>query len=128
MKNGCLNKNSRVLAFIGDSVWELKIREYFVLNTNKNVNDLQSMTMKFASAEAHLRFITYLMSHDLLSEAEIGIYKKGRNTKVNERRKNFNSETYHSSTGFEALIGSLYLAKKFARIEAILKIIIREFS
>ncbi|MDR1782342.1 MAG: Mini-ribonuclease 3 [Bacilli bacterium] len=121
-------RNGKVLAFIGDSVWELKIREYFVLNSKLKVNDLQSMTSKFASAKAHLTFIKYLLANNLLNEEEINIYKKGRNTKVNEKRKNFNSEAYHASTGFEALIGYLYLSDNKARIDTLMDMIIKEFN
>lgn len=122
-----MSHSSLVLAFMGDSVFELKIREYF-LNTNLvKVNDLTKQCAKFASASGHYEIVNYLLANDLLSEEEIRVYKRARNTKVNTRRKNFNSKTYHASTGFEALIGHLYLEKQEARIDELIKIIIKEF-
>lgn len=118
--------NSLVLAFIGDSVLELKIREYFVGQGLTKVKDLQQQTSQYASAKGHYQIMEYLLAYDKLSDEEIKVFKQGRNTKVNQKRKNFNSEYYHASTGFEALIGHLYYQKQDARIDEIIKIIVNE--
>ena len=120
--------SSLVLAFIGDSVFELKIREYFLYKGVAKVNELQTKTSKYASAKGHKKIVDYLISNDLLSDEELMIYKRGRNAKVNQRRKNFDSENYHASTGFEAMIGSLHLSKQEERIGEIVKIITSEFD
>jgi ribonuclease III family protein len=118
--------NNLVLAFIGDSVFELKIREYFVEQGLSNVKDLQKQTSQYASAKGHYQIMEYLLNHDKLSAEELKVYKKGRNAKVNQRRKNFNSTYYHASTGFEALIGYLYYERQTARIDELIKIIVNE--
>ena len=123
-----MKHSSLVLAFIGDSVFELKIREHFLSRGIAKVNDLQTKTSKYASAKGHKMIVDYLLANDLLSKEEIVIYKRGRNAKVNQKRKNFNSENYHASTGFEALIGELYLSKQEERIIELIKIITTEFA
>ena len=122
------NQRSLVLAFLGDSVLELKIREYYVKSGLAKVKELQNKTSNLASANAHHQIMTFLMTNKLLSEEEEKVYKKGRNTKVNQRRKNFDSENYHASTGFEALIGHLYLNGKNKRIDELVAVIIKEFE
>ncbi|MDR3214800.1 MAG: Mini-ribonuclease 3 [Bacilli bacterium] len=121
-------KSSLVLAFIGDSVWELKIRMYFINLKPYKVNELQSITSRYASAKMHYKFINFLIDNNELNEGEISIYKRGRNAKVNTRRKNFDSTTYHASTGFEALIGYLYLNNQEQRIDELVNIIIKEYE
>ncbi len=122
-----MNHSSLVLAFMGDSVFELKIREYFIKTDLVKVNDLTKQCAKFASASGHFQIVNYLLDNDLLTEEEIRIYKRARNTKVNTRRKNFDSKTYHASTGFEALIGYLYLDERYDRIDILINLIIDEF-
>ena len=122
------NHRSLVLAFLGDSVLELKIREYYVRSGLMKVKDLQNMTSQLASASAHHQIMDYLLENDLLSSEELKVYKKGRNAKVNQRRKNFDSENYHASTGFEALIGYLYLNNKDRRIDELVKLVIEKFE
>lgn len=123
-----MNHSNLVLAFMGDSVFELKIREHFIKTNLVKVNDLTKQCSKFASANGHFQIVNYLLNHDLLSEEEIRIYKRARNTKVNTRRKNFDSKTYHASTGFEALIGYLYLNQQHERLDYLIKLVIDEFS
>lgn len=122
-----MKHSALVLAFIGDSVFELKIREYFINTDLVKVNDLNKACTKFASASGHYLIMQYLLENNILHEEEIKIYKKARNAKVNTRRKNFDSKSYHASTGFEALIGYLYLNKENDRIDELIMIIINEF-
>ncbi|MGL4382392.1 MAG: Mini-ribonuclease 3 [Bacilli bacterium] len=121
-----MNHSNLVLAFIGDSVFELKIREYFINSNLCKVDQLTKQCARYASAKGHFIIMQYLLDNECLLEEEVIIYKKGRNAKVNQRRKNFNSEHYHASTGFEALIGYLYLTKQDQRIDRIIEIIIEE--
>lgn len=121
-------KSPLVLAFIGDAVLELKVRLYYAQTQLSSVNQLQSATSKLASAQAHYVIMQYLLENELLTEEEISIFKKGRNTKVNPRRKNFNSRNYHYSTGFEAMIGYLYYENKEERIDELVKIIIERID
>lgn len=123
-----MNHSSLVLAFIGDSVFELKIREYFINTKLVKVNDLQKASSKYASAKGHSEIMKYLLENNILNKEELTIYKRGRNAKVNTRRKNFNSKNYHASTGFEALIGHLYLNEQHSRIDEIIQLILERFE
>lgn len=121
-----MNYSSLELAFLGDSVFELKIRQYFLESGMRKVKNLQNACSKYASAKGHHQIISYLLENELLTEEEVGIYKTGRNSKVNQKRKNFNSEFYHASTGFEALIGYLYVLDQDDRINELINIIVNE--
>lgn len=123
-----MEHSSLVLAFIGDSVFEMKIRDYFIKTNLVKVNDLQKKCSSFASAQAHFDIMEYLLNNDLLNDEEITVYKRGRNTKVNQRRKNFNSKNYHASTGFEALIGHLHVMNNEKRIDELIKLVIERFE
>lgn len=123
-----MNYSSLVLAFIGDSVFELKIREYFLQQNILKVNDLQSKCSNFASAKGHMEIVGYLLDNDLLTHEELIVFKRGRNAKVNQRRKNFDSKAYHASTGFEALIGYLHLNGDESRIDEIISLIMDKFD
>jgi ribonuclease-3 family protein len=123
-----MNYPSLTLAFIGDAYFELLIREHFIKKGVTKVNILQNKTSKYASAIKHKEIMDFLLENNLLSEEEIIVYKRGRNAKVNQKRKNFNPENYHASTGFEAVIGFLYMNKEYQRIIDIISIILERFE
>lgn len=118
-----LGYNGLALAYIGDSYYELKIREYLLEKGYSIVNDLHKMAIKFTSGEAQARFMDYFISNNILSDEEISVFKKGRNSNSNGKRKNISLATYMKATGFEALIGYLYIENKFDRLNEILNII-----
>ncbi|MEG0283681.1 MAG: ribonuclease III domain-containing protein [Erysipelotrichales bacterium] len=120
--------SSLVLAFIGDSVFELKIREYFINSGLAKVKDLQQKCSSFASAQAHFNIMEYILEEDIFNEEELNVYKRGRNAKVNQRRKNFNPKFYHASTGFESVIGHLYVTKQEDRIDELILLILERFK
>ena len=66
----------------------------------------------------------HLLNENLLSDEEINYYKRGRNSHVNSNRKNIDIKTYLDATGFEALIGYLYLDNQIERLEEIINIVI----
>ena len=101
------------LAYIGDCVYELIIRTNLVTRGNAPVNKLN----KKASNQA--RIIESIM--DMLSEDEEAAYKRGRNAHSCTKAKNASTSDYRKATGFEALIGYLYLQKKFDRIMELVK-------
>lgn len=108
--------NSMVLAYLGDSVIELMAREYLIKESGlKKVNELYQKATHFVSSKAHADFIHYCLDNQFLTEKEISIYKRGRNTK---NHKNETAE-HRCSTGFEALIGYLYLENDHDRIKDI---------
>ena len=112
------------LAFIGDCVYEMLVRETLVLNANRPVNDLHKESVKFVSAKAQT--IAFDKIKDCLTEQETAIYKRGRNAKVGHNPKSASQGEYHIATGIEALFGYLYLTEETDRIKELFKIIISE--
>lgn len=112
--------NSTMLAFVGDSFYDLKIRERLVrLGINKP-SRLQQLAVKYVSANGQASALKSLIEEGFLNEAELTIVKKGRNTKSKTIPKNVDILTYTQSTAFEALIGYLYLTEQFERVEQII--------
>ena len=103
-----------VLAYIGDGVFELIIRTIMVRQENCPVQKLHKRTSTLVKAENQAMMMDRLMPH--LPEEEEGIYRRGRNAKSYTKAKNASTGVYRKATGFEALIGYLYLQKKTERI------------
>lgn len=118
--------NSLVLAYLGDSVYELLIREYFIKQNISKVNTLQNKVTKYVSAKGQAKIINYLIDNEYLNEDELIEVKRGRNAKVYSHPKNTDIVTYKWSTAFECLFGYLYLKKDKTRIDELMKIIIGE--
>ena len=112
------------LAFIGDCVYEMLVRETLVLNANRPVNDLHKESVKYVSAKAQT--LAYDKIKDCLTEQETTIYKRGRNAKVGHNPKSASQGEYHIATGIEALFGYLYLTEQIQRIKELFQIIINE--
>lgn len=115
---------SLVLAYLGDAVYELYIREHLINMNIQNVNDLQKESIKYVSAKAQSQLLAYLIDNQVLTEDEIDIVKKGRNAHSHSS-KTTDIVTYKRSTGFESLIGYLYLNDK-KRLEEIMGVIVSE--
>lgn len=111
------------LAYLGDSVYEVKIRELLINSKIYKVNDIQTVATSFVSAKNQCKYINYFIDNNLLSEEELDYVKRGRNAKVYSHPKNTDIVTYKWATGFESLFGYLYLSKNEKRIEELLKII-----
>ena len=110
--------NPLVLAYLGDSVLELLVRDYLVKESElKKVNELCQEATHFVSSLSHEKFILHLLETDFLTEEEVGIFKRGRNTKTSKR----DTKEHRYSTGFECLIGHLYLNECKDRIQKICK-------
>lgn len=115
--------NPLVLAFIGDAVYEVFIRTHLVdLNRETCVNKLHRKTVEFVKAHSQCEIMNNIM--DQLCEEEIAIFKRGRNTKSNTVPKSASVQDYRMATGFEALIGFLYLTGRHERLNEIFKIIL----
>ena len=113
-----------VLAFLGDAVYELIIRSMLVNKANKPVNKLNKESSSLANAKTQARFAQILSEH--LSEEELRIYKRGRNTTSHSVPKNASISDYRQATGFEALLGYLYLQDKLDRIMELVDICLKE--
>ena len=112
------------LAFIGDCVYEMLVRESLVLNANRPVNDLHRESVKYVSAKAQT--LAYYKIKDMLTEQEIAVYKRGRNAKVGHNPKSASQGEYHIATGVEALFGYLYLTEQIERIKELFNIITKD--
>lgn len=109
----------QTLAFIGDSVYNVYIRTYLASVSNVQTGKLHVKSIKYVRARGQAKTVDKLM--DSLSEEEINIYKRGRNTNIHTVSKNVDVVEYKKSTGFEALIGYLYITKNTKRLEEIVK-------
>ena len=107
------------LAYIGDCVYELIIRTNLVYQANAPVNKLNQKASKMAKAQTQALMIDGIM--DKLTSEEEAAYRRGRNAHSYTKAKNATTGEYRKATGFEALIGYLYLQKKFDRIMEIVK-------
>lgn len=109
------------LAFIGDTVFDLLVREDLICTANRPANDLHNLAVRKVKASAQAEFIEKLLPE--LTEKEVAVFKRGRNAKVGHLPKNASQSDYHAATGFEALIGYLYLSDEIERITELFKII-----
>lgn len=116
--------NPIVLAYLGDSVYEVKIRKYLIEKNIGKVNDLQNESKKYVSAVNQAKFLEILTEKNMFSDEEIDIIKRARNTKVNSHPKHTDILTYKHATALEALIGYLYMQNNYDRIAEILKYIL----
>ena len=114
------------LAYLGDAVYEVYIREYLINKGIAKVDELQKVAIKYVSAKSQCRIMNYLRNKKILSEEEEEVFKRGRNYKRESHPKNTDIITYKVSSGFEAVIGYLYLEKKLERLGEIMKIILEE--
>ncbi|TDW16725.1 ribonuclease-3 family protein [Breznakia blatticola] len=118
--------NGTTLAYIGDALYSLQIREYLVEKGLQRPNDLQKESVKYVSAVAQAKFLQAMLEQGLLTTEEQAIVKRGRNTNIHSRAKNADMITYRFSTGFEALWGYLYLSKQRERIDELLKFVLAQ--
>ncbi|MBR6358200.1 MAG: ribonuclease III [Lachnospiraceae bacterium] len=102
------------LAYIGDCVYELTIRTNLLNEGPASVDKLNRRASSLAKAATQARMAENL--RDIMTEEEEAVFKRGRNAKVNSPAKNATISDYHKATGFEALIGWLYLNKDYARL------------
>ena len=108
--------NGLSLAYIGDAYFEIMVRQFLLEKGITKVNELHKEAIKYTSGEAQAKFIDLFLENNILTENEIEIYKKGRNS-ATSHRKNLSSAEYQKATGFEALIGYLYESKDEKRID-----------
>ena len=104
--------NVITLAYLGDSVYEIYIRESLLKKGLVYVDDMQKEAVNYVSAKAQSKVLDDMIDNNFLSEEELDIVKRGRNYKRNSHPKNTDIITYKKSSGFEALIGYLYLKDK----------------
>lgn len=122
--NKYLELNPLALAYLGDSVYEVYIRKNLIDKGYVKVNDLSKEAIKYVSAKSQTDLLNKLIDKNFLTEDELEIVRRGRNAKSHKAPKNTDIVTYKYATGFECLIGYLYLQKNNDRINKIIKEII----
>ena len=105
------------LAYIGDSIYDLIIKSLIINQGNKQVNKLHKETSELVQAATQSLMMRTLQEQ--LSDEERAVYKRGRNAKSISPAKNQSITDYRRATGFEALLGYLYLKKEWKRMIAI---------
>jgi ribonuclease-3 family protein len=108
------------LAYIGDCIYDLVIKSLVINEGNKQVNKLHQETSKLVQASAQSLMMRTMQEH--LTEEEHAVYKRGRNAKSVSPAKNQSITDYRRATGFEALLGYLYLKKDYKRLLDLVKI------
>ena len=106
------------LAYLGDAVYEMVIRTICVKRTNMQTQKLHRKVTGYVSAKAQAKMMDALIGE--LTEEEESIYRRGRNSKPYTKAKNASMEEYLKATGFEALVGYLYLPKEYERMNALI--------
>ncbi len=108
------------LAYIGDGIFDLVIRSIVVGKGNTKANQLHQYTSHIVKAASQAKMIDAL--EEDLTEEEADVYRRGRNAKSLTMAKNASMLDYRKATGFEALMGYLYLKDDFPRIVELTKL------
>ena len=111
--------NGLALAYIGDAVYEVFIRQYLLETGKTRPNDLHKSATTFVSAKGQSNLIKEMLEIGYLTEEEEGIFKRGRNAKSHSSAKNADVATYRASTGFESLMGYLHMTGQTDRLKEV---------
>lgn len=118
------NLSPLTLAFMGDTVFDMFVRERLICQANRPVNKLHNLASKTVNAASQAEAVKKIM--DILTEEEQAVFRRGRNTHTNHKAKNATEGDYHYATGFEALFGYLYLKGNIERLRELFDIITEE--
>ncbi|KXT72561.1 Ribonuclease III family protein [Streptococcus sp. DD10] len=112
--------NGIALAFEGDAVYAMYIRRHLIFQGMTKPNKLHQTATKYVSARAQADLISLMLEENILTEKELEIYKRGRNTNSHTKAKNADMVTYRMSTGFEAILGYLHMTEEIERLEELI--------
>lgn len=110
------------MAFVGDAVYSLLIREYLVTDKRHPINKLNKMSVNYVSAKG--QFLALELIRDILTEEEANMVRRGKNTSKASVAKHASVEEYRASTGFECLLGYLKLTNQDERIKYLVNYIL----
>ncbi len=110
--------NPVVLAYIGDGVHTLYVREKLAFSSTAKSGELNKREAKIVCANAQAKAVNALMEE--FSDDELAIFKRARNSKKGSKAKNSTAGDYVKSTGFEAVIGYLYITGQTERLNYLL--------
>lgn len=114
------------LAHVGDAVFELMVRTWLVKSGRATAKGLHKAAITVVSAPAQARAVEKLLP--LLTEEEQGVFRRGRNTRVNSVPHRSSLADYHAATGLESLFGYLYLRGETTRLNELFAIVVDEKS
>lgn len=115
-----INYSSLQLAFFGDAVYELFVREHVLKNVSGHVDKLNRHTKRLSMAKTQARIADLLTADELLSEEELTVFRRGRNAKSASVPKSCTPVEYRKATGLEALMGYLFLTGRTERVMELL--------
>lgn len=118
------NINSTTLAYMGDAVYEVRVREMLIEQDPHDVNKLHRRAVQYVSAAGQAKAMKKL-ADGFLTEEEVRLYKRARNHRSMSRPKNTDPRIYKIATGFEALLGYLFLAEESDRLDEVIEEAIR---
>lgn len=117
-----LELNPLVLAFVGDSVQQLMVRTKLASTSTAKAGELHKLATSEVKASAQAKFMDSIM--DILTDDELAIFKRARNTHMNTMAKHASVADYKKASGFEAVIGYLYLLGRNERLNQIIEVIV----
>lgn len=112
------------LAYMGDAVFELLIRQYILSKPNHKSHHMHQEATSYVSAKAQRQWLDKWLPH--LTEEEADIVRRGRNTKSGTPPKNADMIDYRHATAFECLVGYLYFEQRIERLEQLFEIGLQE--
>ena len=113
------------LAYMGDSILDLLVKKYFVTHSNMQPHKYHVEVSKIVKAVNQADYIDQIMEE--LSEDELDVYKRGRNTNTHSKAKNATMGQYRKATGLEALYGYLYLKGDMERLQYFVNGMIKQY-
>lgn len=112
--------NALALAYLGDAVLEQRVREHLLIMGRAKPNTLHREATKYVSAKAQSNIVHLMIDEGFLTEEELAVFRRGRNAKSGSVPKNTDVRTYRNSSGFEAILGYLFLLKQYDRTNEII--------
>ena len=114
------NMNTTALAYIGDAVYEIYVRERVLQQEKVHVDHLHKLSITYVNNAGQARAVKRMMNEEFLTEEEVSLVKRARNHKTASKPRNADPVNYKLATAFEALIGWLHLDGRKERMEEII--------
>lgn len=118
--------SSLSLAHLGDAVFELMVRTYFIKQGTGDVTDLHKKTVSAVNAASQAQMAKILVPN--LNEDELAVFKRGKNAKINTLPKNSSLADYHAATALETLFGYLWLKNRTDRLDYLFTLILESIN
>ena len=111
------NYSGQALAYIGDSIFDLLIKDFFVRKTSMQTEKYHKVVTGIVKAVNQAALIDELIEENLLTDVEVDVYKRGRNSSIHTKAKNATMGEYKKATGFEAVLGYNYMKGERERLD-----------